>query len=257
MGSGAPAWLTQKHVRAATGVDAPAAIRQREAFALDPYRACLGLAAAATSRKATLFERSRATKVKFSQTGVEVTTAGGSVRAGTVVVTTGSATSEFAALRRHFKRAETYLVLTEPMPAAMRKKVGGGDLTFRDTKVPRRRLRWTADGRILIAGGDQAQPADRLRDAVRVQRTGQLMYDLLTMYPVIEGLRPEYGWELGYGETADGLMYIGPHRNYPHHLFALGGPSDSVTGAFLAAGVVTRSLKRASEKEDQVFSFTR
>ncbi len=35
------------------------------------------------------------------------------------------------------------------------------------------------------------------------------------MYPVISGLQPEYGWEMAYGETADGLMYIGPHRNYP------------------------------------------
>ena len=252
-----PAWLTQKQVRAASGLEAASAIRHRDAFTLDPYRACLGLAAAAAARKARLFERSAAKKVKFTQTGVEVTTAGGIVRAATVVVTTGSATAEFATLRRHFKRRETYLVLTEPLPAAMRLQVGGGETTFRDTKMPRRRVRWTGDGRILIAGGDQDQPADRLRDAVRVQRTGQLMYDLLTMYPVIAGLRPEYGWELAYGETADGLMYIGSHRNHPHHLFALGGPSDSVTGAFLAAGIVTRSLKRASEKEDQVFGFTR
>ena len=74
-----------------------------------------------------------------------------------------------------------------------------------------------------------------------VQRTGQLMYELLTTYPVISGLQPEYGWEVPYGETADGLPYIGPHRNYPRHLFALGGrrlidrrlprgaPSDATT----------------------------
>src|SRR4029453_8352603 len=58
------------------------------------------------------------------------------------------------------------------------------------------------------------------------------------MYPAIVGLQPEWGWESSYGETADGLPYIGPHRNYPRHLFALGGAGDSLTGAFLAARVL-------------------
>ena len=83
------------------------------------------------------------------------------------------------------------------------------------------------------------------------------MYELLTMYPAIAGLRPEYGWELAYGDTADGVMYIGPHRNYPHHLFALGGRSDSISGAFLGARIITRALQGAAEKEDEVFGFLR
>jgi glycine/D-amino acid oxidase-like deaminating enzyme len=70
-------------------------------------------------------------------------------------------------------------------------------------------------------------------------------------------LRPEYGWELHYGDTGDGLTYIGAHRNYPHHVFALGGATDSITGAFLAARLVTRAVQGASEKEDEVFGFNR
>ena len=42
------------------------------------------------------------------------------MRAETVIVTTGIATAEFKPLRRHFKRRETYLVMTEPVPAPMR-----------------------------------------------------------------------------------------------------------------------------------------
>jgi glycine/D-amino acid oxidase-like deaminating enzyme len=110
---------------------------------------------------------------------------------------------------------------------------------------------------MLVAGADQDEPPARLRDAVLRQRTGQLMYELLTMYPAISGLQPEYGWELGFGETADGLMYIGPHRNYPHHLFALGGGGDSVTGAFLAARILVRALRGESQKDDDVFGWTR
>ena len=83
------------------------------------------------------------------------------------------------------------------------------------------------------------------------------MYELLTMFPVISGLMPEYGWELISGETTDGLPYIGPHRNYPRHLFALGSGGDSITGAFLAARILLRALREASEKDDAVWGFTR
>jgi hypothetical protein len=45
-------------------------------------------------------------------------------------------------------------------------------------------------------------------------------------------------------------MFIGPHRNYPRHLFALGSGGDSVTGAFLAAGILTRALTGKPAKGD-------
>ena len=90
-----------------------------------------------------------------------------------------------------------------------------------------------------------------------MQRTGQLMYELLTTYPVISGLRPEFGWDVPYGDTTDGLPYIGAHRNYPHHLFALGGNGHSVTDAFLAARLLTRAVLEKPEKNDQVFGWTR
>ena len=250
-------WLPRKLLGKLTVPDAPAAIRMRDAFTLDPYRACLGLAAAAAARRAVICERSRVKKVTFTRKHVDVIAEGGTIRAAKAIVTTGTPTLEFRQLRRHVKRRENYLVLTEPMPAAMRKQFGARDTTFRDTRNPHRRVHWTDDDRILVAGATQDETPERKRPAVLVQRTGQLMYELLTMFPVISGLMPEYGWELITGETADGLMYIGPHRNYPHHLFALGGAGDSVTGAFLAARMLARAAQDAAEKEDAVWGFTR
>jgi glycine/D-amino acid oxidase-like deaminating enzyme len=251
------AWLTAKQVRPLTALDASSGVKLRDAFSLDPYRAALGLAAAAVKRKAVLFERSRVTKVHVGRSSVEVTLDGGLVRAATVIITTGTATAEFKPLRRHFKPRETYLVLTEPVLSAMRKQLGAPGVTLRDLRSPHHRLAWTRDGRILVGGADQDAVPDRTRDAVLVQRTGQLMYELLTMYPAISGLQPEYGWDVPYGQTADGVMYIGPHRNYPRHLFALGGGSDSITGAFLSARLLVRALGRSSEKADAAFGWTR
>jgi glycine/D-amino acid oxidase-like deaminating enzyme len=252
----AAAWVQGPRIRQAIRRDASAAVRVGAGFTLDPYRACIGLAAAASRRRARLYERSPVTKVKAAARDVEITLEGGVVRATTVIIATGIATMEFKPLRRHFKPRETYLVLTEPVPAALRKQLFDEALTVLDVRMPPHRMRWTADHRLVVSGADQGEIPARGRDAVRVQRTGQLMYELLTMYPVISGLQPEFGWEAQYGATADGLPYAGPHRNYPHHLFALGGDT-SLTGAFLSARLLTRRIQGGPQKGDEVFGWTR
>jgi glycine/D-amino acid oxidase-like deaminating enzyme len=249
--------LSRKQLLASAALDAVGALKMRDAFGLDPYRACLGLAVAARKRGVKFFERTAVTKVKFGRKQVDVFTEGAQVTAQTVVVTTGSASPEFRQLRRHFARRESYLVLTEPMPPGMRKMVGSRGASIADMRSPHHRIRFTEDHRILVSGADQEEMPARKRDTVLVQRTGQLMYELLTMYPAISGLMPEFGWERSYGQTSDGLPYIGPHRNFPRHLFALGGSGDSVTGAFLAARILARHLQGTPEKGDDVFGWTR
>ncbi len=237
-------------------LDGALGAKLHDAFGLDPFRACVGLARAARARGARLFERSPVTRVRFSSRQVDVETAHAHVIADTVIVTTGLATAEFRQLRRHFAPRESYLVLTEPLAGPVASRLGRRAATLRDLRATRHRVRFVGD-RILVGGADQPPVPARARDAALVQRTGQLMYELLTLYPAIHGLQPEYGWSATTGETTDGLPYIGPHRNLPRHLFALGGGGDSVTGAFLAARLLLRRYQGAPEKPDALWAFTR
>ena len=250
-------WQTPKQIRQAAALEATGGMRLRDGFAVDPYRATVALAGAAVRRGSLIFERSPVKKVRAGRKQIEVLLADAVIRARTVIVATGIATAEFKPLRRHFKPRESYVVMTDVMPPPMRRQLGARDATILDTRRPRHRIRWTADGRIVIAGADQDETPRRTRGAVLVQRTGQLMYELLTMYPAISGLQPMYGWELPYGQTADGLMYIGAHRNYPRHLFALGAGGDSITGAFVAARILARAARGESLKGDEVFGWAR
>ena len=250
------AWQSPEQLRSRLKLDAAGGVRVRDGFTLDPFRACVGLATAAARRGAAYFEQSPVEKVRFTRRHADVITARGTIRAGTVVVTTGSATAKFKPLRRHFKRRETYFAMTEPVPAGVRKQLGDPAVVLADLRTPPYRIRWAPGDRLLVGGADQDETSPKIRSAVLVQRTGQLMYQLLTMYPAISGLQPEYGWQASYGKASDGLMYIGAHRNYPHHLFALGG-SGSVTGAFVASRILLRALQGSSDKADEVFGWTR
>lgn len=239
-----------------TGIPAAGAMRTRDGSTVDPYRAALGLAHAAAARGASLFERSEVKRVRFGAKAVEIQTVGGTVSADRVVVATGRPTPLFKALVRHFRYQSTYFALTAPVPARLRRTLGETELVTVDAAEPPRHIRWVDEAQLLVAGADAPSVADRSRERTIVQRTGQLMYELSTLYPEISGLAPAYGWDAGYGRTGDGLPYVGPHRNYPRHLFAFGGGSHSVTDAFLASRILLRHYRDEANPADAVFGFT-
>jgi glycine/D-amino acid oxidase-like deaminating enzyme len=249
--------LNAKTMKGEFGLDGVAAIRESASGVVDPYRACLGLAAAAAARGASIFEKSAVRKIRFTRRIVDVLTTGGSIRARRVIIATGFPTALFKSLRRHFWFRTIYATMTDRVPAAIRKQLGRREAIVRDLANPAHVVRWVGDDRLLVGGADLETPPDRQRDRIIPQRTGQLMYELSTLYPDISGIPPQYGWDAQYARTADGLPYIGPHRNFPHHLFVFGDSSPSVTGAYLASRALLRHHLNELEPVDRFFSFTR
>lgn len=252
----AMALKTAAVVRDSKVESARAGVRLRGWGHTDPYRLLATFAKAAADRGATLFERSLVRRVKTLKKHVEIHVEGGVVRAQTVVVCTGEPTELYRPLQRHVRRDERYVALTERLPAAIRKQVVAGVPVVTDTDSPPHVIRWLDDGRALIAGADQPRPPDRAKEKVVVQRTGQLMYELSRMFPPISGVQPAYGWQVPLGVTADGVMFAGPHRNYPRHLFVWATRHDPAQ-SFLASRVVLRHLLGAPDRYDPLFAFTR
>ena len=251
------ACLNARQVAARLKLGRDGALRTAGHARLDPYRACLGFARAAAGRGAQLFEHSRVTRIRFGRRSVQLRTQRGIVTARAVVVATERATDLFRPLERHFKTLHRYHVVTPPLSAAVVRELGPEGVAIADTVEPPHWVQRLRDRRVICSGGDQPAVAERAREKARVQRTGQLMYELSTMYPVISGVMPEYGWDSAYGRTADGLPYLGPHRNYPHHLFALGCGLGGPALAFLASRVLVRHYLGEPAKGDAFFDFSR
>jgi glycine/D-amino acid oxidase-like deaminating enzyme len=147
--------------------------------------------------------------------------------------------------------------VTEVLPAAVRRELGRREAALRDNSAPPHFLRWLKDDRVLFAGADQLPGPARARAKVLVQRTGQLMYELSTLYPAISGARPEWAWDFPYDGTVDGLPYVGLHRNFPRHLFALGHGRHGAAVSWLAARVLLRHFQGSPDKGDELLGFAR
>ena len=247
--------LTAKGL-AALGLEGVTGIRTKGHVRLNPYAACHGLTRAAAARGAAVFERSPATSIETMAHGVRVTTPKGHVDGETVILATGNPTDLVPGLKRHFVARETYLVQTPPLPAAVRAGVRDRTLLVEDRSDIPHRLFWTADDRVTWSGADQQRTLERDRQKVLVQRTGQLMYELSLLLPAISGIQPEFGWLAPYTVAQDGLPFVGPHRNYPRHLFAL-GLGVNIASAFLASRLLLRHCTGQVDKGDEHFGFAR
>ena len=231
-------------------------VRLRDWGQSQPYQLITAFCDAAVKRGATAFELSPVRRIRVRRKDVEIHSNGGLLTAETVIVCTGEPGDLFRSLKRHVRLDERYVALTDRLPAAMRKRIATRVRLLSDTDTPPHLVRWTDDDRIVIAGADQRRTPIRTRDRTLVQRTGQLMYELSRLYPDVSGIQPTHGWDLPLATTADGVMYAGPHRNYPRHLFAWATRHDPAQ-AFLASRILLRHYLGESTPADAYFAFTR
>jgi glycine/D-amino acid oxidase-like deaminating enzyme len=249
--------MTTAGARATIGTSAVAAMRLRNGFVFDPVRATLGFTKAAIAAGARVFEKSAVRRTRFTRKQADVFTANGHITARGVYVATGRPGPVFNQLSRHVREQQGFVVVTEPLSAPMKRETGSRDVVIREVGADGHWTRWLSDDRVLFAGTLGAAVSPRQLDKMLVQRTGQLMYELSVRYPVISGLPAHWAWPLPVVSTADGLPWIGPHRNYPFHFFALafGWHADGL--AWFAAKTALRHFQRESKRGDEAFGFLR
>jgi gamma-glutamylputrescine oxidase len=250
------AYLKPPAVARLANVESAGGMRIPDGGYADPFALTLGFLNAAIKRGARVFEHSRVKKITFTRKTATAFLDGGQITTTNLAICIGEPTSLFKPLKRHLRHEHRYAVLTEPLPAAVRKEIGAQSAMLRDTESPSHHLWFTADHRALFAGGDQKRQPDRLRDKTLVQRANELMYELTKLYPAISGTQPAYGWDVPTTHAVDGALYAGSHRNFPFHHFAFGTLHDPAR-AYLASRIILRSILGKPEKDDTHFSFAR
>jgi glycine/D-amino acid oxidase-like deaminating enzyme len=249
-------WLDAAALKRATGIDGPAGIRTRGNAQVDPYKACIGLLRAAEQHGGRVFEESVVGRINTDKRYVELRTRSGTLRADTVVIATGYATPEFKPLAGRFRLVHTYVVATGRIPAATRRRVGLSGVMLWDTERPYHYARWS-DGRLLLGGADR--PLLPKRERLRAFRAGAeaVRQHFTQLYPALERAGTDYAWEGLFATTPDGLPYIGRHRRYPRHLFALGYGGNGMTFGFLAAQLLLDTYRGTEGSDHQLFAFNR
>jgi glycine/D-amino acid oxidase-like deaminating enzyme len=70
-------------------------------------------------------------------------------------------------------------------------------------------------------------------------------------------IKVDFAWEGLFAMTPDSLPYIGPHRRYPGHWFAVGYGGNGMTFGFLAARLPLERWHGVKSRDHALFEFDR
>ncbi len=207
-----------EHLDAAEGRDIVASDRyfggnlDHDAAQLHPLRYAAGLAAAARSAGVRIFEHSPVIGLDYAEAAPVARTTLGSVRAGAVVLAANAYIGGLAPdVAGRILPLRTFMVATEPLPAALGQKLFPGGAAVYDTQAVLDYYRLGLDGRLLFGGGCAAGDWSRERIA------GAMRKKIAKVFPELRGVRIDYAWGglidltvnrmTDVGRTADGIWY--------------------------------------------------
>jgi glycine/D-amino acid oxidase-like deaminating enzyme len=126
-----------------------------------------------------------------------------------------------------------------------------------DTERPYHYARWTPEHRLLLGGADRrARPGQRRVVQFRIA-THELRDYFERRLPALATIDTQVAWEGLFAMTPDSLPYVGAHRRYPGHWFALGYGGNGMTFGFLAARLLLEQWQGVKSSDHALFQFDR
>ena len=127
---------------------------------------------------------------------------------------------------------------------------------FWNTSDPYLYMRTTSDGRVLIGGGDEDFRDPEKRDAMIDKKEKEILRDLKDLLPNYH-FYTDFTWAGTFGETKDGLPYIGEHKDFPNSYFVLGFGGNGITFSVTGMEMASAFLKNKNHPLTEYFKFGR
>ncbi len=236
------------------GITARAAIVSAVGAEFDPFLATHQIFQEYAARGGRIYDRTAVTEIRAVPQGVEVhTDRGYAVQAKKVIFATGY---EAAAWLRQpvAKLLSTFACVTEPIPTL---PASDGRYLLWEAARPYFYLRSTPDQRLIFGGADVPFRNPMARDRLINKKRETLVRLFSKFYPEEPPPEIAYTWAGTFGETKDGLAYIGESPDQPNAYFALGYGGNGITYSMIAARILLDLYYGRPNADAWLFRFDR
>jgi glycine/D-amino acid oxidase-like deaminating enzyme len=243
--------LDAASVQARFGIEAPGALFSPDGAEVDPYRLAQHLLHRAQARGARVYDRTEVTRLDSVRGGFTAhTNRDAAVRAKWVIVAAGYEAEKFLG-RRLAQLKNSYALVTEPLAPVPWPEA----CLIWETARPYLYARTTDDGRIIVGGEDDDHHSPERRERMLTRKTRRLEHKIEQLL----GLDVEvaYSWAGTFGETKDGLAFIGPQEKGSRLLFALGYGGNGITYSVQAARMLTGHILGRPDPDMHIFRLDR
>ncbi|MBX2973165.1 MAG: FAD-binding oxidoreductase [Flavobacteriales bacterium] len=247
-------WLTAPAIARRFGLESThGGILSDIGASVDAFRLAHHVLQHATRRGLQVYDKTNIVRIAPGRKGTTITTEEGhTVRCGKVVHCTGFESTEVLG-HDHVDLLSTYAMVSEVMPAAVRKLK---DTLVWNTADPYLYMRTTDDGRLLVGGGDEEFARADRRDGLIAHKVDLLEKQIGRLLPEVP-FRTDFAWAGTFGSTPDGLPCIGRHPQHPGAYFVLGFGGNGITFSVIGMDMVSAWLAGRKHPLEQAFRFGR
>lgn len=236
------------------GFTKPGALHSVQAAEVDSYRLTVGLLKTVAARGGRIYDRTEAMRIDIDKDGVLVRTNRNlSIRAKRVIVAMGYESQELFETAACVKLQSSFALASEPLTED---RHWWHRCLLWESARPYFYLRTDSDGRAILGGEDLPFRNAFSRDKLIAKKSGRLKERFDEMFPTV-GMEVAYSWAGTFGETHDGLAFIGPYRKHPLCLFALGFGGNGITYSVIAAEILRQEVRGFRHEYSSVFHFDR
>jgi glycine/D-amino acid oxidase-like deaminating enzyme len=245
-------WADEEELKS-WGLLARGAIISASGGVIDTYGIALNLIKYNSDKGLKVFDRTEVTAIKHTPDGIIAETNRGiSIHCQQVINCTGYESTD--QLKEDIvKLKSTYAIASEAfeeLPAAFKDKI------YWDNSNPYFYFRGTDDNRIVMGGGDVNFKNAAARDALIDKKEKMLVKNFHQFFPEIN-FKSDYAWAGTFGETADGLPYMGKSNPEKKEHYVLGFGGNGITFSVMGMQAIVPSLRNEPHPFLEYYKFNR
>ena len=246
-------WMTESAVKRKFGFAAPAGVLSRDGAAVDAYQLTHALLDQATKWGLQTYDTTEVTHIHHQRKKITLGTSTGSkITAKHLVIACGYESQKYIP-KKIEELNSTYAIISEPFA---QKKLWHDNCLIWETATPYLYMRTTPDNRIIVGGKDDKTSNPNKRNKALPKKVRELEKAFNRLFPEYH-FKTDFQWAGTFGETKDGLPYIGSIPQRPNTSFALGFGGNGITFSVIAAQMITDKLTGKPNRDNPIFGFNR
>lgn len=176
----------------------------------------------------------------------------GTVSARYIIFATGYE-NDFLAAQMGADLNRSYAIVTEPVPSL---RTWYKEWMIWETKRPYLYMRTTTDGRIVAGGLDEDKAEAPLNEGLIEERGERILQKVKEHFPDLSP-KLSHTWCATFGESHDGLPYIGEHPNRLGEYYCLGFGGNGTVYSMLGATIIKDLITKGAHPASRLFSIAR
>ncbi|GAA0180395.1 FAD-dependent oxidoreductase [Clostridium sediminicola] len=228
---------------------------------IDPFRFTHALISKSVTKGLSVYENTEIDEICPSSNSVSLkTTNNFIINAKKIIIAAGYESKKYVK-EKIVNLSRTFTIVTKPLEDISN---WYNKCIVRDNDNPYIYFRTTGDNRIIIGGEDEKIGGDNSKmsclineDKASINKYNILYKKLKSYFPQINNLEIEYRFSGLFGDTKDGLPFIGEYNEMPNCYFSLGYGSNGIIYAILGGQIIRDLYLKKESTNAELFRFNR